>query len=217
MTPQEFQKFYPLIAQWLRETLAAHARSARAVASCGFLGLPLYFKAETLSLAKVVVLDRLPMPPLSSWGLTQFADFERGDPDGVAYLDTFFLKPHQSKNEVIHFHELIQLQWRVLGPEQFLRTYADGLESFGYRDSPLEVMAYNAEARFASSIAPFDAERLVVENLARGSPTSSVVSSVRRLLAQSSRSSEQFLSALKTKCVGSDAMIKGRSLRDWMT
>ena len=37
MTPQEFQKFYPLIAQWLRETLAAHARSARAVASCGFL------------------------------------------------------------------------------------------------------------------------------------------------------------------------------------
>ena len=95
--------------------------------------------------------------------------------------------------------------------------YADGLESFGYRDSPLEVMAYNAEARFASSIAPFDAERLVVENLACGSPTSSVVSSVRRLLAQSSRSSEQFLSALKTKCVGSDAMIKGRSLRDWMT
>lgn len=59
MTPQEFQKFYPLIAQWLRETLAAHARSARAVASCGFLGLPLYFKAETLSSAKVVVLDRL--------------------------------------------------------------------------------------------------------------------------------------------------------------
>ena len=98
MTPQEFQKFYPLIAQWLRETLAAHARSARAVASCGFLGLPLYFKAETLSSAKVVVLDRLPMPPLSSWGLTQFADFERGDPDGVAYLDTFFLRPHQSKN-----------------------------------------------------------------------------------------------------------------------
>lgn len=150
MTPQEFQKFYPLIARWLRETLAAHARSARAVASCGFLGLPLYFKAETLSSAKFVVLDRLPMPPLSSWGLTQFADFERGDPDGVAYLDTFFLRPHQSKN----------------GPEQFLRTYADGLESFGYRDSPLEVMAYNAEARFASSIAPFDAERLVVENLA---------------------------------------------------
>ena len=123
MTPQEFQKFYPLIARWLRETLAAHARSARAVASCGFLGLPLYFKAETLSLAKVVVLDRLPMPPLSSWGLTQFADFERGDPDGVAYLDTFFLKPHQSKNEVIHFHELIHvLQWRVLGPEQFLQV-----------------------------------------------------------------------------------------------
>ena len=52
MTPQEFKKFYPLIARWLRETLTAHAHSARAVASCGFLGLPLYFKAETLKFGK---------------------------------------------------------------------------------------------------------------------------------------------------------------------
>jgi hypothetical protein len=59
------------------------------------------------------------------------------------------------------------IQWRVLGAERFLRSYADGLEGFGYRDSPLEVMAYDAEARFVTSTAGFDAEELVAENLAR--------------------------------------------------
>jgi len=166
MTPQEFDKFYPLIAGWLRSTLTVHSSAARSVASCGFPRLPLYFSVETLALANVVLVDRLPIPPLSSWGLTRFADFERSDPDGITYLDTFFLKRHQSKNEAIHFHELIHvIQWRVLGPENFLRSYADGLERFGYRENPLEVMAYDAEKRFVTSTAGFDAEQFVVENL----------------------------------------------------
>ena len=166
MTPQEFEKFYPLIAGWLRSTLTVHSSAARSVASCGFPRLPLYFSVETLALANVVLVDRLPIPPLSSWGLTRFVDFERSDPDAITYLDTFFLKRHQSKNEAIHFHELIHvIQWRVLGPENFLRSYADGLERFGYRENPLEVMAYDAEKRFVTSTAGFDAEQFVVENL----------------------------------------------------
>jgi hypothetical protein len=165
MTPADFQKFFPLVDDWMWAALAAHAGTARPVASCRFPRLPLYFTAETLASAKVVITDR---SPLSAWGLTQFATFERREPDGITYLDTCFLKPHQSKNEAIHFHELIHvIQWRVLGAERFLRSYADGLERFGYRDSPLEVMAYDAEARFVASTAGFDAEELVAENLAR--------------------------------------------------
>jgi hypothetical protein len=34
-----------------------------------------------------------------------------------------------------------------------------------YRDSPLEVMAYDLQARFDTEPAPFDAERLVRESL----------------------------------------------------
>jgi hypothetical protein len=83
-------------------------------------------------------------------------------------LDTFFVKRHQSKNEAIHFHELIHvIQWRLLGPEKFLRAYADGLNSFGYRNSLLEIMAYDAEKRFVSSTVQFDAEQLVAESLMR--------------------------------------------------
>ena len=75
----------------------------------------------TLQSTKVVVVDQLSHPPLSSWGLTRFAEFERGDFDGITYLNTFFFKRAQSRNEAIHFHELTHVvQWRILGQEQFL-------------------------------------------------------------------------------------------------
>ena len=46
----------------------------------------------------------------------------------------FFLKPTQSENENVYFHELIHIiQWRLLGPDRFLLAYANGLECFGYR------------------------------------------------------------------------------------
>jgi hypothetical protein len=53
----------------------------------------------------------------------------------------------------------------VLGAERFLATYADGLETFGYRKSPLEAMAYDAQAAFAQSTQIFNAEKLVSEKL----------------------------------------------------
>jgi len=65
-------------------------------------------------------------------------------------------------------HQLIHIvQWSLLGPERFLATYADGLEKYGYRDSPLEVMAYNAEATFVQSPNIFNAEELVANELGR--------------------------------------------------
>jgi hypothetical protein len=62
MTPADFQKFFPLVDDWMWAALAAHAGTARPVASCGFPRLPLYFTAETLASAKVVITDRLPVP-----------------------------------------------------------------------------------------------------------------------------------------------------------
>ena len=82
-------------------------------------------------------------------GLQRFREFEHGDYDGITYLDTIFVKGSQANDEELYFHELIHvLQWGLLGPERFLALYADGLESFGYRDSPLEKMAYLAEKEF---------------------------------------------------------------------
>jgi hypothetical protein len=166
MSPEEFAKFYPPLLDWIRTTLTASAQVAQTVASRGFSRLPLYFTEKTLASTKVVLLDPLPMPPLSSMGLGRFAKFERGNFDGITYIDTVFLKPTQSNNENLYFHELVHvIQWRLLGPDRFLFSYADGLECFGYRQSPLEAMAFDAETAFASSTAVFDVEKLVAEKL----------------------------------------------------
>jgi hypothetical protein len=168
MTPEEFETHYPRVIGWIRATLAAHERHARSVASAGFARLPRYFSDELLAGARFVAVDRVPTPPLAALGLGRFAVFEPIDPDGITYLDTFFVRHGRATDEGLHFHELIHVvQWRLLGPESFLAAYAAGLETFGYRDSPLERMAFDAQAGFASGQI-FDAEAFVAEKLSRG-------------------------------------------------
>ena len=166
MSPEEFAKFYPPLLDWIQTTLSASAHVAQPIASRGFSRLPLYFTEKTLASTKVVLVDPLPMPPLSSMGLVRFAEFKRGNFDGITYINTIFLKPTQSNNETIHLHELVHvIQWRLLGPDRFLLSYANGLECFGYRESPLEAMAYDAETAFASSTTTFNVEKMVAEKL----------------------------------------------------
>jgi hypothetical protein len=166
MSPEEFSSIYPHVIFWIQQTLATHQRNANSVASRGFARLPRYFSEHLLTTSKVVVLNLLPVPPLSKLGLNRFAEFEQENFDGITYLETFFIKPGHEENEGLHFHELIHvLQRKMLGPETFLARYADGLETKGYRNSPLEVMAYNAEAHFRNSTAAFDVEKLVAQQL----------------------------------------------------
>ena len=128
--------------------------------------LPLYFGPSLLETAKFIAIDRLPMPPLSAMGLSRFAVFEQGDFNGITYLDRYFIKQAVETQEAVHFHELIHvIQWRLLGPEGFLVAYANGLDDFGYENSPLEKMAYDAEASFKRSLAIFDAEKFVAEHV----------------------------------------------------
>ncbi len=116
MTPQEFELAFPKVMGWIQKTLLAHQKLARPVTSKNFQRLPLYFSRAQIGAAKFVVVDRLPVPPLSSFGLS-------------------------------------------------LALYANGLEAFGYRNSPLEKMAYDAQELFDRSAAVFDAEKLVTEKL----------------------------------------------------
>jgi hypothetical protein len=148
--------------------LEFYEKNAKPVASMHFVRLPLYFGPSLLATAKFIAIDRLPMPPLSAMGLSRFAFFEQGDFSGVTYLDRYFIKQTVVTDESIHFHELIHvIQWRLLGPEDFLAAYANGLDEFGYENSPLEKMAYDAEAAFKRSSPIFDAEKFVAEQLGR--------------------------------------------------
>ena len=166
LSPEEFRAKYPVLIGWILQTIAAHAGRARPVAGLGFPRLPAYFSPALLASARVVEVDTLPMPPLSQMGLTQFTEWERIEYGGITYLDTFFITRNELGNEALHFHELIHVvQWRLLGPERFVARYSEGLERFGYRSSPLEVIAYDLEDRFRDSPRVFDAEAEVRRRL----------------------------------------------------
>src|SRR5438552_6632774 len=168
LTPEEFHSAYPKLRAWIQKTLAFYEENAKPVASMHFVRLPLYFDHSLLETAKFIAIDRLPMPPLSAMGLSRFAAFEQGNFNGITYLDRYFIKQKVVTEEAIHFHELIHvIQWRLLGPEGFLAAYANGLDEFGYENSPLEKMAYDAEASFRRSSVIFDADKFVAERLAR--------------------------------------------------
>lgn len=143
MTNEEFDAKYPPILGWIQHTLARHAPQAQTVAALGFRRLPQYFRPELLAATKVVAVEIVPTPPLSKLGLGQFSEFENMTADGMTYLDTFFVEDESRRNEALYFHELVHvIQWQILGPKRFIAAYADGLERNGYRNSPLEVMAY---------------------------------------------------------------------------
>lgn len=162
LTAEQFGKLYPKIIGWIDLQLALHSGAAKPVSSAGFARLPHYFGKEVLSSAKFVLADNVPMPPLSRLGLPQFAEFEQMRAAGITYRRTFFVQKGEAGREALFFHELIHVvQWDLLGPENFLRCYAAGLESAGYRNSPLEMMAYEAQERFEKDSESFDAVRLV--------------------------------------------------------
>jgi hypothetical protein len=168
LTPEEFRTAYPKLWAWIQKTLKFYEKNAMPVASMHFVRLPLYFDPSLLETAKFIAIDRLPMPPLSAIGLGRFAVFEQGDFNGITYLDRYFIKQTVVAEEAIHFHELIHvIQWRLLGPEDFLAAYVNGVDEFGYENSPLEKMAYDAEAAFKRSSPIFDAEKFVAEQLGR--------------------------------------------------
>lgn len=73
---------------------------------------------------------------------------------GITYKDTFFINQAYS-TESLHFHELIHVvQWERLGVDNFLLAYGVGLMHFGYKNSPLEQMAYLLQGRFDNGELP---------------------------------------------------------------
>jgi hypothetical protein len=162
MGSDRYLPFLPIILNWIQQTLNAHAHRKRVISSFAFPRLPRYFSAALLNSTSVVITDHLPRPPLSALGLREFADFESQPISGITYLSTYFLEPSAATGESLHFPELVHVvQWQVLGPHDFLLLYAAGLAESGYRDCPLEAMAYDHQRRFDAGDPPYLVEAQV--------------------------------------------------------
>jgi hypothetical protein len=166
LTPEQFRILYPKIIGWIDLQLALHSGAVLPMSAAGFSRLSEYFGKDVLATARYVIVDKVPMPPLTRLGLPQFGEFERMTAAGITYRQTLFVQKEEAGRESLFFHELIHVvQWSLLGPENFLQRYAAGLEAAGYRNSPLEAMAYDAQERFESDRDAFDAALYVRKQL----------------------------------------------------
>jgi hypothetical protein len=168
MDLQNFIPKLPPVRDWIERTLAAHRAEARPVASYRFQRLPRFYSPIFLETAFVVIVPRLPVVPLKSLGLPELEAFEKAEHAAITYRNTYFMLEAGSLDESLHFHELVHvIQWQQLGVDGFLTAYATGLVQNGYRDNPLEVMAYDLQAHFDQGGQPMDVKSSVRSRLAR--------------------------------------------------
>jgi hypothetical protein len=108
-------------------------------------------------------VDRTPFPPVSQFGLPEFASQEGRAFDGITFKSTLFVVRGR-ESEALYFHELVHVvQWARLGVDKFVLAYGVGLLEFGYENSPLEKMAYTLEEEFKRGRVPRDLVRVIEE------------------------------------------------------
>lgn len=147
----------PLVEQWISNLLKEEKGRSQAVAYFQFKNLAQFFPADFLNPLQVVITERIPVPPLEQLGLKNLYDLTQHNFIGIAYEQTYFVRADYEFDEIVHFHEIIHLvQWKELDAENFLLLYALGLMEKGYRESPLEVMAYAYDGLFREGKCPKD-------------------------------------------------------------
>jgi len=155
-TMQRLHAALPQIRKWVDHLVADKIAESRKVSALRLARLAAYYPADILERARVVLVDKTPLPPLTEMGLPEFAEFERGHFDGITFEDMIFVVAGR-QSESLLFHELVHVrQWSRLGFDRFLLAYAAGLTQFGYRDSPLERMAYSLQQDFERRVVPTD-------------------------------------------------------------
>jgi hypothetical protein len=157
-------RFYaalPQVRAWIDQLLATHEASARNVSTLGFNRLASCYPADLLERARVVSVERTPFPPVSQFGLPEFAQLQTRRFEGITFRNTFFVVRGR-ESESLHFHELVHVvQWSRLGVDNFLLSYGLGLLQFGYEQSPLEQMAYSLQQLFERGSVPNDLVHII--------------------------------------------------------
>lgn len=153
------------IEQWIDKTnsVYAHKRICCEKFANEFEG---FYPNEFLKTAFYVVVDKIPKPDftgLRELGLSNFIDM---DVAGITYKNTYYILPNAVHNLRVHFHELVHVvQWRELGAHTFIMRYINEIQTFGYNDAPLEIMAYKLDAHYTSNGNKFNIPDYIIQQL----------------------------------------------------
>ena len=125
-----------------------------------------YFNARLLDSLRIALVPVIDNPPfyaeLSRAELPDLIDFR--DMRGITFHDTILLATSRgasASDAQLLFHECVHaVQYSTLGLDEFVRKYVTGWaeQSFEYARIPLEVDAYELEARFDAESVAFDVD-----------------------------------------------------------
>ncbi len=153
------------MTRWIDRIHAEHASRAIPAREVAPVRIADYFPPALLDSARVVTIESLPFPPVSDYGLPEFQGMATPDMAGITFGDMYFLRAGHSPDDRVHVHELVHVvQWKTLGADEFLSTYAVGLAQHGYERSPLESVAYWLEGQFGLGVAPLDVSDFVAKH-----------------------------------------------------
>jgi hypothetical protein len=157
MDQKQFRILLSDIQKWIGHTLAAHKAQMQPVAAAQLERLNQYYPKTVLQRVQRVIVDRCPIPPLAVTGIPQLTEIERWDIKGIPWVNTIFIRRDLAGWDAVHFHELLHIiQWENLGTERYLTAWAIGTVTRGYRDNPLEEMAFRHQLRFETDKTPYD-------------------------------------------------------------
>ena len=168
MEQEQFKSLVGDIKNWIVYILAEHKAQMEPVAAAQFERLERYYPNTLLQRIQRVIVDRCPVPPLANTGIPQIAEIENWDIKGIPWKNTIFIRRDLADWDVVHFHELMHIvQWECLGTDRYLTAWAIGTITRGYRDNPLEEMAFRHQARFEAEGDPHDVIKEVTAEIAK--------------------------------------------------
>ena len=166
MEQENFKRLLSDVKKWIVHTLAEHDAQKQPVAAANFEKLERFYPAGFLQRVQRVIVDRCPVPPLADTGTSQLSEIENWDLKGIPWENTIFIRRDLAEWDAVHFHELLHIvQWQYLGTDRYLTAWAIGTITRGYRDNPLEEMAFRHQLRFETTDTPYDVIREVAAEI----------------------------------------------------
>jgi len=157
MEQEQFNKILAGVKKWMKHLLVRYEPRMEPMAEVGPFNLDRYYPADMLRSVKRVIVDRCPVPPLAATGIDQLAEIENWELKGIPWGNIIFIRRDLENWEAVHFHEILHaVQWQCLGADRYLTAWAIGTIIRGYRDNPLEEMAFRFQSQFETEDKSFD-------------------------------------------------------------
>jgi hypothetical protein len=155
LVKQQCYKCLPAILEWINEITTYYKQNAPYTSELNISRLSNYYSQQLLQNTQVAIVKRCPLPPLAKFGIKGMSVYETWEPKGVQYKDLKYWN-------VVHFHELVHaIQWQILQEKIYMNLYCTGIIEKGYRQSPLEEMAWRLQQSFEYNKISFDVSNIV--------------------------------------------------------